>query len=348
MYKQKRTYPILIGKIVYLKNYSNPIMKNIRRLSLQTDSYNDFINFRLPKMIEQECCLNVKIDESTYYRMYFDQPFFEKPMVEDNTKRTRRELYPYECRIRELSYTGILYANINTAYVHYNEDTGETEIKDYLCHKRKAICRIPVMLNSIKCNLYGKIEQERIRLGECPKDVFGYFIIRGKERSIVSQQRGTYNQAFVYQAKATDKHDMQLDIRSISEETKHSILVQLKVVKNHVYVGLPYLSNDVLLAAIFVAYGYSVEEVEILLRNVSSSSSTDYDEIEQNVLLDMYKIGSKENAVKILSELTLSVVMKENRSKYIEQILHDEILPHLGLNSPNTKKLFFLLTCSSV
>ena len=316
---------------------------------LQTDSYNDFINFRLPKIVEQECSLNVKIDESTYYRMHFDQPYFERPMVDcDNTKRTRRELYPYECRIRELSYTGILYANINTAYVHYNEDTGKTEVKDYMCHKRKVICRIPVMLNSIRCNLYGKSEEERIRLGECPNDAFGYFIIRGKERCIVSQQRGVYNQNFVYEAKQTEKHEMQLDIRSISEETKHSILLQLKVMKSHVYIGLPYLNSDVLLAVIFVAYGISVEEMEVLLCNVSSSSSSSsstekYDEIEQNLLLDMYKIGSKENAIKMLSELTLSVVMKENRSKYIEQILNDEILPHLGLNSPNSKKIVFFI-----
>lgn len=310
---------------------------------LQTESYNHFITFRLPKIVEQECCVNVKIDDSTYYRMHFDQPYFEKPMIEDNTKRTRRELYPYECRIRELNYTGILYANINTAYIHHNEETGKTEVKDYICHKRKVICKIPVMLNSIKCNLYGKTEQERIKLGECPKDVFGYFIIRGKERCIVSQQRGVYNQNFVYEAKASEKHEIQLDIRSMSEETKHSILLQMKIIKKHIYIGLPYLSSDVSVALLFVAYGISVNQMESLLYNVSSSTSKELDEFEENLLLDMYKIGNKENAIKLLSEMTLSVVMKENRNKYVEQILNDEILPHLGLNSPNSKKVVFFV-----
>ena len=326
-----------------LENLFKSYYKEYPASFLQLESYNHFINFRLPRIIEQECCINVKIDDSTYYRMYFDQPYFEKPMIEDNARRTRREMYPYECRIRELNYTGILYANINTAYVYHNEKTGETEIKDYMSYKRKSICKIPVMLNSIKCNLYNKTDKEKIKLGECKKDAFGYFIIRGKERCIVYQQRGVYNQNFVYEAKQNEKHEIQLDIRSMSEETKHSILLQLKVVKNHVYITLPYLSSDVSLALIFLGYGISVEQMEIILKNISSTTHYDLDEFEENLLLDMYKIGSKEKAIKMLSELTLSMVMKENREKYIEQILNDEILPHLGLNSENSKKVIFLV-----
>ena len=147
----------------------------------------------------------------------------------------------------------------------------------------------------------------------------------------------------MYEAKQNEKHEIQLDIRSMSEETKHSILLQLKVVKNHVYITLPYLSSDVSLALIFLGYGISVEQMEIILKNISSTTHYDLDEFEENLLLDMYKIGSKEKAIKMLSELTLSMVMKENREKYIEQILNDEILPHLGLNSENSKKVIFLV-----
>ena len=51
------------------------------------------------------------------------------------------------------------------------------------------IGRIPIMLRSSRCILSGKSEDEQARLGECPLDPGGYFVVKGTEKVILIQAR---------------------------------------------------------------------------------------------------------------------------------------------------------------
>ena len=42
--------------------------------------------------------------------------------------------------------------------------------------------RMPMMLQSENCNLFGKTQSEMAKLNECPYDFGGYFIIKGNEK----------------------------------------------------------------------------------------------------------------------------------------------------------------------
>ena len=58
----------------------------------------------------------------------------------------------------------------------------------------------------------------------------------------------------------------------------------------------------------------------------------------------MIRIRNKENAINYIAENAASIVMKENRAKFVSQILSNEIFPHLGISSDNhIKVLFFFL-----
>ena len=63
---------------------------------------------------------------------------------------------------------------------------------------------VPVMLHSSLCVLRGLGDAELRRAGECPYDVGGYFLIDGKEKVIVSQERTALNRLFVERATAAD------------------------------------------------------------------------------------------------------------------------------------------------
>lgn len=41
---------------------------------------------------------------------------------------------------------------------------------------------MPIMLKSNKCVLYGKDEDELAKVGECPLDPGGYFVVKGNEK----------------------------------------------------------------------------------------------------------------------------------------------------------------------
>ncbi|KAK2643990.1 hypothetical protein Ddye_019185 [Dipteronia dyeriana] len=59
------------------------------------------------------------------------------------------------------------------------------------------IGEMPIMLCSCFCILHGKDEAELARLGECPLDPGGYFIIKGTEKVLLIQEHISYNQVFV-------------------------------------------------------------------------------------------------------------------------------------------------------
>jgi len=60
---------------------------------------------------------------------------------------------------------------------------------------------IPVMVRSDWCRLGECSEEERVRLGECPHDQGGYFIIRGSEKVVVGQERMAYNFVYTFKTK---------------------------------------------------------------------------------------------------------------------------------------------------
>jgi DNA-directed RNA polymerase III subunit RPC2 len=66
---------------------------------------------------------------------------------------------------------------VNIEYVHGSHGNKAKSAKDNVI-----IGRMPIMLRSCRCVLHGKDEEELARLGECPLDPGGYFIIKGTEK----------------------------------------------------------------------------------------------------------------------------------------------------------------------
>lgn len=53
------------------------------------------------------------------------------------------------------------------------------------------------MLRSDLCHLKGKNEAELARMGECPMDPGGYFVVRGTEKVILVQEQLSKNRIIV-------------------------------------------------------------------------------------------------------------------------------------------------------
>merc|ERR1712023_395815 len=84
------------------------------------------------------------------------------------------------------------------------------------------------MVGSSKCFLANMSKQQRVYRGECEYDHGGYFIVKGKERCLISQERMNHNIVYVFEQKPSQKYAMVAEIRSMSEETRHSVFVQMK------------------------------------------------------------------------------------------------------------------------
>jgi DNA-directed RNA polymerase III subunit RPC2 len=56
---------------------------------------------------------------------------------------------------------------------------------------------LPVMLRSDLCHLKGKDEKGLARMGECPLDPGGYFVVKGTEKVILVQEQMSKNRIIV-------------------------------------------------------------------------------------------------------------------------------------------------------
>ena len=93
---------------------------------------------------------------------------------------------PMECRLTDTTYSGKIFVDI--------EYTNEAHVKK---QRDVHIGNLPVMLRSDLCHLKGKNESELARMGECPTDPGGYFVVKGTEKVILVQEQLSKNRIIV-------------------------------------------------------------------------------------------------------------------------------------------------------
>jgi len=310
-------------------------------------SFDYFINHRLTKIIEEEPTIIVPLGENKFYNVHFGQVFVDKPYIIDENRQIRYIL-PNEARLRDLTYSSLISVNIRTFQTEKNgadEIISETNSQDFY---KINLARIPMMIGTSKCNLYNKTKEQKLKSGECAWDNGGYFIIKGKERALVSQERINYNIVHVFDQKLNSKFFMVSEIRSMSEETGHSVLIQMKMtnkVDNKILLQIPYVSQEIPLGYIFKAYDFSIQEIVHILDVNLKSEYQNYPiiyTVAKNIIRDAETIGSQEKAISYITQFSMHSLSKDRRFYYIHQILNNELFPHLGITSTRNQKGFFL------
>ncbi len=289
----------------------------------QIDSFNNLIhNFQ--KIFSDIPNIIIIPRKGEKYTASFGQVYIDPPIIEEN-KETRL-LYPDECRLRDLTYDMTVSVDINEMVeIDKKEVSNETKKKIF-------ISKIPVMIGSDKCNLTKLSIDERVLRGECVNDPYGYFIIRGKERVLIPQERINYNHAYVFEQKIGSKYPNCIEMRSMSEETGHSVLVQLKLSSDarSMMFYIPYVKEDVPVDIIFKAMGYTKEQDFI---NIICSDSC---KEKINILKILFRgssVKTKEDAFVYVGNKNITPVLEENKVNYAEQVIENEIFPHIGFSN---------------
>ena len=180
------------------------------------DSYNDLIDTTIPKIFKQSHVINVFRsdiqDDSILYssKIYLggknnDKFHISKPTIFDYKKNEMRILYPNEARLKNLLYGADIFMDIDIEYSCFDEKTNSYIYKDVPAPnskfmENKFLTRIPIMLHSKLCSLSDLTEEMRREVGEGMYDIGGYFIIDGREKIIVSQERKAENKIFIHES----------------------------------------------------------------------------------------------------------------------------------------------------
>ena len=150
------------------------------------DSFNYFVDTELKQILEANNLVTSDVDPKFFLR--YTDIHVGMPTRTDQGAATLEDqlVTPHECRLRDSTYAAPIAVDIE-----YIRD------KKIIRRKGVRIGRIPIMLRSNRCVLTGKDLDGMAKLGECPLDPGGYFVVKGTEKVILVQEQMSKNRIIV-------------------------------------------------------------------------------------------------------------------------------------------------------
>ena len=205
--------------------------------------------------------------------------------------------------------------------------------------------KFPIMVQSDFCILKGLSPEVRHTMGECRRDLGGYFIIQGKEKTIVCQEKFADNMMYIrkYDDNGANEYLFSCEMRSVSENVSKPIrTLSVKIVaptasytNKNIVVNIPNVRQPVPLFIVFRALGVVTDKA------IAEMCLLDLDKYEHMTDIfvpsvhDAGAIMTQRQAVEFIALLT-----KGKRVEHTLEILADYFLPHIGETNLMEKAYF--------
>jgi len=260
--------------------------------------------------------------------------YYGKPVIYDD--HNSHYMFPNDARLRNMTYGITIHYDVDVEFVYYN---GEERKQHSTMLSKIYLGRFPIMLQSDLCILNTMNKDVRFNMGECRNDYGGYFIIDGKEKVIISQEKFADNLLYIRENKADDIYSHSAEIRSVSEDSSKPIrTTAVKIVapsaslsNNQIVVAVPNVKKPVPLFILMRALG--VVSDKDIIKTCLLCDLDDEHENNKNQYIDLFipcvhdanKIFNQQNALEFIAELTKSGTVSS-----VLEILSDYFLPHIG------------------
>ena len=321
------------------------------------DSYNDFFSKGIFQIFRENNPIRFiersdeKTDKRNQCSLYLGgkdgtKLYFGKPVIYDNLddanikKPYSHYMYPNIARLRNMTYGITIHYDVDVEFTYYKDDQ---KIENTITLEKIYLGKFPIMLHSNLCILKGLSTEAAFNLGECRNDKGGYFIIEGKEKVIISQEKFANNMLYVRQFKEDDLYSYSAEIRSVSEDASKPIrYTSVKLVapdarysNNQIVVDIPNVRKPIPLFIVFRALGIISDK-----------------DIIQHCLLDMQKnhemidlfIPSIHDANTIFAQKPalefIATFTKRQTISGVLDILMNYFLPHVGEDNLLDKAYF--------
>jgi DNA-directed RNA polymerase II subunit RPB2 len=223
------------------------------------------------------------------------------------------------------------------------EKSNENVIKKTLKLERMYLGRFPIMLQSKYCILQGLPRDTRFSYGECLNDPGGYFIIEGKEKTVVCQEKFADNMLYIRKQNDDSKYSHSAEIRSISENVSKpqrtlsvAIVNSTSSYKNkQIVVNIPNVRSEIPLFIVFRALGVISD------KDIIHHCLLDLD-VNEN-MIQYFEPSVYDGSTTFTQVAALKYIGSFTKYKSIEHILEllcDYFLPHVGENNFKQKALF--------
>jgi DNA-directed RNA polymerase II subunit RPB2 len=192
--------------------------------------------------------------------------------------------------------------------------------------------KFPIMVQSSFCVLHGLPKEVRHSMGECLNDVGGYFIIDGKEKTVIPQEKFADNMLYVHKVE-DGVHLCSAEIRSVSENVSKPIrALSVKIVAptpsytfRNIVVNVPNVRKPVPLFILFRALGVLSD------KQIITMCLLDIEKYDN--MLDLF-VPSVHDAGGIMTQRDalnyIAILTKGKTISHALEILSDYFLPHVG------------------
>jgi len=254
--------------------------------------------------------------------------YYGKPVIYDDNNA--HFMFPNDARLRNMTYGITIHYDVDVDFIYYIGDDKKTH---NMTISKVYLGRFPIMLQSDLCILNGMTREVRFNAGECRNDYGGYFIIDGKEKVVIPQEKFADNMLYIRAYDEDDKYSYSAEIRSVSEDSSKPIrTTSVKIVapsttlsNNQIVVAVPNVKEPVPLFILMRALGVISD------KDIIKTCLLDLDKNESMIDLfipsvhDANKIFTQKNALQFIAELT-----KRGTISGVIEILSDYFLPHIG------------------
>eukprot|EP00056_Hartaetosiga_gracilis_P005083 m.81120 g.81120 ORF g.81120 m.81120 type:complete len:1154 (+) comp12046_c0_seq2:38-3499(+) len=207
------------------------------------DSFNHFVEVDIHKIISANREI---VSDNQSFRLTYTGVRIGSPQIRQDSFHLEKAT-PMECRLRNVSYASQLIVDVK--YTLNGKGAG--------VHEARNVCigNIPIMLRSNKCALYNATAHEAAKLGECPIDPGGYFIVNGTEKVVLMQEQLSNNRIIVEQGK---KGGLMASVTSSSLERKTKTIITYN--KSMFTLKVNTLNEEVPLMVIIKAMGITSDQ----------------------------------------------------------------------------------------
>lgn len=279
----------------------------------------------------------------------FERISIRKPTIFENNGAIH-PMMPNDARLRNLTYASPLNVDVKVTTTFIDNTRNGIRESRVRVFPNVHLGKIPVMVGSKYCLLHDQRHVEPSKLGECPEDLGGYFIIQGGERALISMERMSENRPFVFRNGRGNARDAEsVEIKCIGPDNdqvpksnsvkivyhpKNNLVMMLKAT-------VPRIKTEIPLWILFRALGMTSDKsiYELIL---GPGGDSDFDNILEETVHEAAGIQTKTEAIEWLSQHINTWSNKTQKPAIVADILAEELFPQIGGADVAYEKACFL------
>ena len=317
------------------------------------DSYDQFVSQDLPAIIKGEnpiILLHEPLGTTGIYKYKAEifiggidgaNLYIGTPTISLQDSKEIRALFPNEARLRNLTYSSAVEADIVIRLTYSTPNPGGRGVTQrevildpiadpiqYGYLTKFPLFRLPIMLHSRYCLLHDKPSAFIKEAGECQYDYGGYFIVDGSEKVLITHQEQAFNTLNITPQERDPKVEIFSSISCLNPTTRRVKRVAFGLMRreNTLLVSLPLVRKPVPIFVVFRALGIQSDEdiLRMIFPDPDSAEAKIMQPLLHESILEAHPFYDTYSAIQYIKVLT-----KGFSEAHVLDIIHNQTFIHV-------------------